>query len=136
MSQQDNFFTIKFLHMNSLIFRSSGVILFVILVLSNACKKDDNGVDCSTVTGATFTTNSGKIASILGAKCSNANCHGTGGAGAVHWAWSTDYEMVKEHFEHMLEAIEEGSMPKAGSTQLTDEEKDQLECWKSSGYPK
>ncbi len=121
--------------MKSLLFRVFWVVVLITLMLSNACKKDTNKVDCSTVTGATFTSNSGKIASILEAKCSNASCHGTGGAGTSHWARSTDYETVKEHFEHMLEAVEEGTMPQAGSTQLTDEEKDQLECWKNSGYP-
>ena len=106
----------------------------LILTILDSCKKKDD-VDCSTVTGATFTSNSGVIASILESKCSTANCHKAGGAGSAHWEWVANYDTVQQHFEHMLEAVEKGEMPEAGSTQLTTEEKNQLICWKNSGYP-
>ena len=120
--------------MKSLIFKVSTALIVVILFVANACKKDDD-VDCSKVTGATFSTNSGKIAAILENKCATTGCHATGGSGAVHWEWEANYDTVQQHFEHMLEAIEAGEMPEAGSTELTDEEMNQLECWKNSGYP-
>lgn len=69
-------------------------------------------------------------------KCATTNCHAAGGAGAVHWKCVANYDTIQQHFVHMSEAIEEGSMPETGSTELTDEEKDRLECWKESGYPK
>ncbi len=113
--------------MKSLIFKASAALVVGIFIVVNACKKDDK-VDCSTVTGATFTTNFGKIAPLLETKCATAGCHATGGAGAVHWEWEANYDTLQPHFEHMLEAIKNGEMPEAGSTELTAEEKDRLEC--------
>lgn len=113
------------------------VILTLATVTLPACDKgnDKPKVDCSTVTGSTFTSNSGKIATILESKCATAGCHAAGGAGTVHWEWSTDYDTVKEHFGHMLEAVESGEMPEEGSTELTDEEMNQLLCWQEAGFP-
>lgn len=122
--------------MKSLIFKASAVLTVVVLLLANACKKEDDPVDCSKVAGATFSTNSGKIATLLENKCATTGCHAAGGAGSVHWEWEANYDTLQPHFEHMLEAIEAGEMPEAGSTKLTAEEMDQLECWKNSGYPK
>jgi hypothetical protein len=106
------------------------------LLTADACKDKDGKVDCSSVSGATFSTNSGKISSILETKCSTANCHAAGGLGSAHWTWSANYDDVKQHFDHMLESVDKGTMPKSGSPTLTDGEKDQLECWKNAGYPK
>ena len=114
------------------------IAAFVAIMATVTSCKDDDGkpkVDCSTVTGATFTSNSGKVAALLESKCATAGCHATGGAGAEHWEWSTDYDTVKEHFGHMLEAVEAGTMPEEGSTELTDEEMDQLLCWQEAGFP-
>ncbi len=115
--------------------------MFVMVAIASitffACKKDDNKreVDCSTVTGATFSINSGKIAAILETKCGVSSCHATGGAGAAHWKWEADYNAIKPHFGHMFEAVEDGSMPEAGSTKLTEEELDLITCWSESGFP-
>lgn len=114
----------------------SMALLFTLLLAAYACKNKEESVDCSTVTGATFSSNSGKIASILETKCAATGCHAAGGDGAQHWEWVANYDTIQPHFEHMLEAIEGGEMPEAGSTELTTEEKDQLECWKNAGYPK
>lgn len=113
------------------------IAAFILAAATTSCNKDDDQpkVDCSTVTGATFTSNSGKIAAILESKCGITGCHAAGGAGTVHWEWTNDYDTVKEHFGHMLEAVEEGTMPQAGSPSLTDEETDQLLCWKEAGFP-
>ena len=82
-----------------------------------------------------FNSNRGQTATLRESKCATAGCHATGGAGGEHWEWSTDYDTVKEHFGHMLEAVEAGTMPEEGSTELTDEEMDQLLCWKEAGFP-
>lgn len=113
------------------------IAAFIVAAASSSCGKDDDQpkVDCSTVTGATFTTNSGKIAAILESKCGIAACHAAGGAGAEHWEFAADYDTVKEHFGHMLEAVESGKMPEEGSTELTDEEMGQLLCWQEAGFP-
>lgn len=112
--------------------------LFAFVMLSsNACKKDDDKVDCSKVTGATFSSNSGKIQAILASKCTNGNCHNVGNDGAQHWAYYAEYDSLTPHFEHMYEAvIVEKEMPQAGSSQLTEEELDAFECWKQAGFPK
>jgi uncharacterized membrane protein len=107
---------------------------FVALV-TNACKKDDE-VDCSKVTGATFTTNSGKMHAIIASKCTNGNCHNVGNDGAQHWAYYAEYDSLTTHFDHMYEAvIIEKEMPQAGSPQLTQDELDAFECWKQAGFP-
>jgi uncharacterized membrane protein len=110
-------------------------LLFLGFFIMNACKKDDDKVDCSKVTGATFTSNSGKIAAILESRCGVATCHAPGGEGAIHWEWEVNYDSIQPHFDHMLEAVESGEMPEAGSTPLTEEEKDRLLCWKEAGFP-
>lgn len=121
-----------------LVFWKTTLVMFALATVTLlACGKDDDKpkVDCSTVTGATFTTNNAKIATILESKCATTDCHASGGAGSAHWEWSTDYDTVKEHFGHMLEAVESGEMPDEGSTELTDEEMDQLLCWQEAGFP-
>ena len=111
------------------------IFLFVFVVLvANACKKDDK-VDCSTVAGATFTSNGGKMQALLQNKCSSTSCHGTGGEGTQHWTYYAEYDSLTPHFEHMYEAVVlEKEMPQAGSPQLTQEELDVFECWKQSGF--
>lgn len=112
-------------------------LLLAVFAAVSACNKDDGqpAVDCSTVTGTTFTSNGGKLAALLETKCGITDCHAAGGEGAAHWEWTTDYAAVQPHFGHMLEAVEAGIMPEAGSTPLTDEEKDLLACWKEAGFP-
>lgn len=108
------------------------------LLIFNACKKSDTApdVDCSTVTGATFTTNSGKMASILSTKCGTGTaCHGQGSS--YDWQYTGNYDDMKTHFSHMYsETVLDKAMPPKGSTQLTQEEINQFECWKQSSFPK
>lgn len=135
-------YLINFLKMKIKFFTATTTIAFaiaafIVAAASSSCGKDDEQpkVDCSTVTGATFTTNSGKIAAILESKCGITDCHSAGGEGAAHWEWEADYATVQPHFDHMLDAVEEGIMPDVGTTPLTEEEKDQLLCWKEAGFP-
>ncbi len=111
--------------------------VLITITLMAACGKDDDkpAVDCSNVTGATFTSNGGKLAALLETKCGISGCHAAGGTGAAHWEWEADYAAVQPHFDHMLDAVEEGEMPEAGSTTLTDKETDLLLCWKEAGFP-
>lgn len=119
--------------------KSNLVIVCCILlaVAINACKKDNDKVDCSKVNGATFTTNGGRMQAVLASKCTNGNCHNAGNDGSQHWVYSAEYDSLTQHFEHMYEAvIVEKEMPQAGSPQLTEEELDVFECWKQAGFPK
>ncbi|MBN8679218.1 MAG: hypothetical protein J0M29_13400 [Chitinophagales bacterium] len=110
-------------------------ITAMFILATNACKKDEK-VDCSKITGATFSSNSGKMQAILASKCTNGNCHNVGNDGAQHWAYYTEYDSLTPHFEHMYEAVViEKEMPQAGSPQLTEEEIDAFECRKQAGFP-
>ena len=121
------------------------VALSLGIVLFNACKKSDSSsdspspsasLDCSKVTGATFTTSSGTMASLLSTKCgSGSSCHGSGSLN--DWAYSGNYDDLKSHFSHMYtHTINDKKMPPSGSPQLTQEEIDRFECWQRAGFPK
>ena len=77
----------KFKFFNATATVALSMAAFVVAVAMTSCKDDDGKpkVDCTTVTGATFTSNSGKMATLIESKCATAGCHATGGAGAEHW---------------------------------------------------
>lgn len=119
----------------SIVWATTFFLTAVFILVNVACKKDGK-VDCNKVTGATFSSNNGKMQSILATKCTNGNCHNVGNDGAQHWAYYTEYDSLTPHFEHMYEAVViEKEMPQAGSTQLTEEEIDAFECRKQAGFP-
>jgi uncharacterized membrane protein len=107
-------------------------ITFCIFILS--CTSKSAEIDCTTLSGATFTSSGGKIQGIIQSKCSGSSCHSIGGTAAVHWAIE-DYSKLRFHFEHMIEGIEDGDMPPAGAAKLTNEEKNLFECWSKNEFP-
>jgi uncharacterized membrane protein len=110
--------------------------LIVIFAIISSCKEENTDDDCSGVTGATFSSNAGKVQNILAAKCAVTTCHAAGGAGTAHWTYSAEYDSISEHFHHMYEAvIEEGEMPPDTAVQLTQEEINVFKCWEQSGFP-
>lgn len=112
------------------------LMLLVAFLIPSCHKPDEPEVDCTTVTGATFTSNGGQMRALISSKCTNGNCHGNGGDGTEHWTYSDNYNTLKEHFEHMYEsAVLEKEMPPSGSPQLTQEEIDRFQCWKEAGFP-
>lgn len=112
----------------------AAILLLSIFAVLHSCKKDDK-LDCSTITGATFSTNAGKMQAILSNKCGLSACHGIGGAGAGEWTYSTQYSSVQPHFNKMYDAVfVKKTMPKTGATQLTQAELDVFQCWKESGF--
>jgi hypothetical protein len=115
-----------------------GSMLFSSLVCLSACEGDDPtptpDLDCSTVTGATYTSNGGRIKSILENKCASGSCHGVGGSGRRDWAYADTYAGNQASFNRIVNAIKNGSMPKAGSTRLTQTELDQITCWSQNGF--
>ena len=121
-----------------LIFGKTTLVMASIVILTLiACGKNDvkPTVDCNTLTGVTFISNSGQIAAILESNCGITDCHAAGGDGAEHWEWEADYDAVEPHFDHMLEAVEDGTMPEAGLTPLSETDKNLLLCWKEAGFP-
>ncbi len=113
-------------------------IIFSIAFLSLGiftCKKDDS-INCSAVSGAKFTSNSGMVSNLLATKCGNSNCHSQGAEGAEHWYYIPNYDSLTRHFDHFYEAIIlESKMPPDTSIQLTDEELNIIKCWKVNGFP-
>jgi uncharacterized membrane protein len=120
--------------------KTIGMGAFFFLLAVVACKdKTEPGreVDCSKVSGATFTSNSGKMQAIVANKCGSSTCHAAGGDGSVHWTYSTEYDSLTPHLDHMYEGvIIEKEMPPAGATPLTEDELDLIQCWKESGFAK
>ncbi|MEP7269083.1 MAG: hypothetical protein ABI844_15800 [Saprospiraceae bacterium] len=110
-------------------------LLFLFSTILFGCTSKTTELDCSTITGANFSTNGGKLEAIIQSKCASSKCHSAGGEGSVHWIIGT-YEDEKIHFDHMLESIKSGEMPQAGSPPLTNSEKDLFDCWSQSGFPK
>jgi|GEM_PF-1297517 len=113
----------------------AAILLLSVFTILYSCKKDDK-LDCSTLTGATFSTNAGKMQAILANKCALPACHGVGGAGSANWTYSTDYNSIIPHFDGMYESVfVNKTMPKTGATPLTQSELDAFQCWKDSGFP-
>ena len=113
------------------------LLLALFAFATNACKKDDDKVDCSKITGSTFSSNSGKMQAILSNKCGSGTCHGAGGGGTAHWTYSAQYESISTHFDHMYESVfVDKTMPQSGSPALTQDELDVFQCWKEAGFPK
>lgn len=135
-SPSHQFYTIMYMK-KSAVWSAALFLLALFAFATNACKKDDDKVDCSKITGSTFSSNSGKMQAIIANKCGSGTCHGTGGAGASSWTYSAQYENISVHFSEMYEStVVKKTMPKSGSPALTQEELDVFECWKGSGFPK
>lgn len=102
-----------------------------------ACANNTNDIlDCSTINGTTFSSNGGKMQSILVTKCSGVACHSSGGAASNHWIVG-EYNVLNAHFfDEVLSTVRSGTMPPSGSPKLTNEELDQFECWSNAGFPK
>jgi hypothetical protein len=115
-----------------------GSMLFTCLFLFSACEDEEGpsntNVDCNTVTGATFTSNGGKIKSILENKCGSGKCHGSGGDGARDWTYSSTYAGNQSRFSSIASEVKSGRMPEPGATKLTQEEFNQIICWSQNGF--
>lgn len=115
--------------------KKSVFILSMAFMALLSCTSKSDTVDCSTVVGATYSSNGGKMASILTNKCGGAPCHSAGGSGSSHWFLGT-YANLEGHFKNeAFETIEANTMPPAGSPKLTSDELNLFECWSKNGYP-
>jgi len=113
------------------------ISVLTFLTIVAACKKDSRDVDCNTITGATFTSNGGKMQSILETRCGVTSCHAPGGFGNDEWTYYDEYDSISFEFDRMYEqAIELGNMPPdTAASDLTSDERDVFECWKQAGFP-
>ncbi len=104
-------------------------------VVVHSCKKEDT-LDCSTITGSTFSSSSGKMQAILANKCGLPNCHAIFGSGSDQWTYYAEYDSIQPHFNKIYEAVfVKKTMPQAGATPLNQAELDVFQCWKESGFP-
>ena len=120
-----------------LLIMKKGIILFIFcgLALVYACKRDVAVNMCETITGATFSSDGGRIRGILQTKCGVSGCHVPGAEGSAQWVFDMDYDHLQPHFDQMYDAVNAGTMPPAVSTALTQEEKNLFKCWHDRGFP-
>ncbi|MBK9929805.1 MAG: hypothetical protein IPP04_08025 [Saprospiraceae bacterium] len=107
----------------------------LILLIAISCKSDTLALDCSTLTGATFNSNSGQLESIINSKCAGSACHSPGGTGANHWFITGSGSLGDHFFDEAIGTVTSGSMPPSGSPKLTSNELNLFECWSKAGYP-
>jgi len=110
--------------------------LFVSAVFSTliSCTSDTAVVaDCTTITGATFSTNSGKLSSMIQSKCSGSTCHSPGGKEAKEFLATTDYNAITSFLSRGATSVLNGSMPEG--SKLSTAELELWQCWKESGFP-
>ncbi len=107
------------------------VSIFLTVVLS--CTNESTVItDCSTVTGATFTSNNGQLSSMIQSKCSGSTCHSTGAKEAHEFLATTDYNAIKSFLAKGANSVLNGSMPEG--SKLTSAELGLWQCWKESGF--
>ncbi len=90
-------------------------------------------IDCSTVTGATFNTNSGKLEALITTRCSGSSCHSAGGREAGRFLAIDNYNSVKPFLTQGANSVLRGNMPQGSSLSTT--ELAQWQCWKDAGFP-
>jgi hypothetical protein len=105
------------------------VIMMGCLAFSMVSCDSDPNVDCSKY-NSTYDSN---MKAIINAKCVQ-SCHVVGGEAEPNGIY-TSYASMKSNLTQTWEEISAERMPKPGSPQLTDAEKEAWECWKNAGYP-
>lgn len=104
-----------------------------------SCDKDDDkpdGPECN-ISGVTFTYNS-NIKGIIDKHCISCHAAGSGVAGAETFDFRT-YEGLKPHLDagHLRDRVViTKDMPQGNPTNMTQAERDSINCWILSGYPK
>ncbi len=111
------------------------VFIVLIVVLANACKKDNDSdqdagsgtVDCSTIT----TTFAATVKPLMETSCAKSDCHNTGsanGPGAL-----TTYTQIFNARAKIRTVVANGSMPRDASFSAT--QKATITCWIDAGAP-
>ena len=115
--------------------KTTFLTLFIVLivVLANACKKDnddDQGsgtVDCGTIT----TTYAASVKPLIETSCAKSDCHNTGstnGVGAL-----TTYTQIFNARAKIRTVVANGSMPRDAS--FSAAQKATITCWIDAGAP-
>ena len=101
-----------------------------VLILSNACNKDDDFVP--TCDGSTPTYDA-EIMTIINDNCTSAPCHGTSSANG-DWTSYTGLNTVLNNGEFEKQVLTDMTMPQ-GSAKLTEAQMNLIRCWADNGYP-
>ncbi|OSZ78833.1 hypothetical protein CAP35_11455 [Chitinophagaceae bacterium IBVUCB1] len=103
-------------------------ILFLLLL---ACKKEKKPADTTpTPCTASYATD---IKPLMANKCATTGCHGYNGLANLN-----DYSVLKERADNgniNKFVFELKMMPPTTAAQLTDAEKEKLQCWLKNGAP-
>ncbi|HRI59967.1 MAG TPA: hypothetical protein PK228_09595 [Saprospiraceae bacterium] len=99
-------------------------------------KEEPTGPECN-ISGVTFTYNT-NIKPIIDKHCISCHATGSGVAQANQFDFTT-YEGMKPHLDegHVLDRVViKKDMPQGNPTNMTQAERDSINCWILSGYPK
>lgn len=126
--------------MHTLFSKKTPVVLLMALAcitLWPGCDKDDDpqAPECN-ITGVTFTYNS-NVKGIIDRHC--IGCHFPGSTVTGIVGDFTTYEGMKPHLDagHVLERVViDKDMPQSNPTNMTQAERDSINCWIQAGYPK
>lgn len=126
--------------MNKFLSNKTPLLLLALfgLTLWLGCKDDDEpeGPPCN-ISGVTFAYNS-NIKPLIDKHCISCHRTGSGVAGAEQFDYTT-YEGMKPHLDagHVRERVViVKDMPQGNPTNMTQAERDSINCWILSGYPK
>lgn len=105
-------------------------IAFFVLILANACGKDDKFVPSCDGSMPTYDVD---IKSIINANCTSAPCHG---ANSTNGDWTTYAGMntVLNNGEFEKQVLTDMTMPQ-GSATLTEAQLNLIRCWADNNYP-
>ena len=113
------------------------IIVFVLIVSWSSCSKNNvayvSTTDCSTVVGATFSSNTGQMYSIISSKCGGTTCHRAGGSESGRFLVTNNYASIKPFLTTATRSVLDGSMPETGS--LSTAELEKWQCWSNNGFP-
>lgn len=109
-------------------FLLSFIIILVVLIMLDACRKSDPGTHSCNV------QYSSGIKPIISAKCGLPGCHAPGST----LPDLTNYDVLKIYADDSIvrqNVFELKIMPPAVATPLTNQEKEKLKCWLDNGAP-
>ncbi len=105
-------------------------LAFSVLILANACGKDDKFVpSCD---GSTPTYDS-EIASIINVTCTNSGCHDAGSS-VGDWTTYAGMNTVINNGEFEKQVLTDMTMPQ-GSVTFSEDQLNLIQCWVDNGYP-
>ncbi|MEP7322215.1 MAG: hypothetical protein ABI761_09855 [Saprospiraceae bacterium] len=108
----------------------------MLMILWSSCKSgvtDVSTTDCSTVTGATFSSSSGQMFSSISSKCGGSSCHSAGGSESGRFLVTNNYASIKPLLATAARSVLNGTMPQNSS--LTTAQLEQWQCWSNNGFP-